>query len=132
MRAGSCVPTAEVTLCRAGCERSRRDAWRANGSVDGAGRDDLPLPRDMNDDLVEREGLQRLLESSAEVDLVAVYESADALTAAIDDDKPDVVVTDIRMPPHGLDEGIALAEDLRASHPQVGVVVLSNYAEPRH
>ncbi len=84
------------------------------------------------DDFLVREGLQRLLEGEAQVELVAVYETADALRAALDTDRPDVVVTDIRMPPNGLDEGIRLAEELRSSHPRVGVVVLSNYAEPRH
>src|SRR5215217_6187303 len=84
------------------------------------------------DDYLVREGLERLLEGEPRVELVASYGTADELEAAIDDDRPDVVLTDIRMPPGRLDEGIVLAERLRASHPQIGVVVLSNYAEPRH
>jgi YesN/AraC family two-component response regulator len=43
---------------------------------------------------------------------------------------PDVVVTDIRMPPSGDDEGIVFAKRLRETHPQIGVVVVSQYAEP--
>jgi DNA-binding NarL/FixJ family response regulator len=84
------------------------------------------------DDYFVRQGLQRLLDAEPEIELVGAYETADALLGSIADDRPDVVLTDIRMPPHGLDEGIALAEQLRKSHPDVGVVVLSNYAEPRH
>jgi DNA-binding NarL/FixJ family response regulator len=84
------------------------------------------------DDYFVREGLRRLLETEPEIELVGAYESADALLASIAADRPDVVLTDIRMPPTGLDEGIALAEQLRTSHPAVGVIVLSNFAEPRH
>lgn len=84
------------------------------------------------DDYFVRAGLQRLLDGEPDIELVGAYETADALLASIADDRPDVVLTDIRMPPRGLDEGIALAQELRKSHPDVGVVVLSNYAEPRH
>jgi DNA-binding NarL/FixJ family response regulator len=84
------------------------------------------------DDYFVRAGLQRLLDGEPDIELVGAYETADALLASIADDRPDVVLTDIRMPPRGLDEGIVLAQELRKSHPDVGVVVLSNYAEPRH
>jgi DNA-binding NarL/FixJ family response regulator len=84
------------------------------------------------DDYFVRAGLQRLLDGEPDIELVGAYETADALLASIADDRPDVVLTDIRMPPQGLDEGIVLAQELRKSHPDVGVVVLSNYAEPRH
>lgn len=57
------------------------------------------------------------------------YES---LLAAVEAERPDVVLTDIRMPPTGLDEGIRAAEHLREAHPDVGVVVLSQFAEPRY
>src|SRR3954469_25434080 len=77
-----------------------------------------------------REGLRRLLEAQPELEVVAVCENLDALLAAVDADHPDVVVTDIRMPPDNLDEGIRAAEHLRETAPNVGVVVLSQYLEP--
>ena len=52
------------------------------------------------------------------------------MLAAVDADAPDVVVTDIRMPPTGTDEGMQVAEWLRENHPDIGVVVLSQYAQP--
>lgn len=72
----------------------------------------------------------RLLESVEDVELVAVCEDASSLRAAVDDASPDVVVTDIRMPPTGTDEGLRIAAELRDSHPEVGVVVLSQFVEP--
>ena len=57
-------------------------------------------------------------------------ESFDDLLDAVAAEQPDVVVTDIRMPPTNLDEGIRAAEQLRTTHPDVGVVVLSQYLEP--
>jgi DNA-binding NarL/FixJ family response regulator len=77
-----------------------------------------------------REGLRRLLEAEGDLEVVAVSESLDSLLDAVAAEQPDVVVTDIRMPPTNLDEGIRAAEQLRASHPDVGVVVLSQYLEP--
>ena len=70
-----------------------------------------------------------LLESSGH-DLVAVVEDLDALLLAVESLSPDVVVTDIRMPPTRTDEGIRAALEIRATHPHVGVVVLSQYIEP--
>ena len=55
-----------------------------------------------------------------------------SLLAAVDNERPDVVVTDIRMPPTSTDEGIRVAARLRETHPEIGVVVLSNYAEPAY
>src|SRR4051812_555897 len=77
-----------------------------------------------------REGLRRLLEAQAELEVVAVCEDLDSLFAAVAADRPDVVITDIRMPPDNLDEGIRAAERLRTTDPDVGVVVLSQYLEP--
>jgi DNA-binding NarL/FixJ family response regulator len=54
----------------------------------------------------------------------------DSLLAAVEAERPDVVVTDVRMPPGDDDEGIQAAERLRRTHPEVGVVVLSQYASP--
>lgn len=84
------------------------------------------------DHYLVREGLRRLLETEPELEVVAVCEDLDSLLAAVDAEDPDVVVTDIRMPPHGIDEGIQAAERLRTTHPDVGVVVLSQYGEPSY
>jgi DNA-binding NarL/FixJ family response regulator len=82
------------------------------------------------DHYLVREGVRQLLEARDEVEVVAVCDDLDSLLDAVAADAPDVVVTDIRMPPRNLDEGIQAAERLRSSHPQVGVVVLSQYLEP--
>jgi DNA-binding NarL/FixJ family response regulator len=82
------------------------------------------------DSLIVREGLVQLLAGSPSVDVVAAYGDIDAVLAAVDRDRPDVVLTDIRMPPSNSDEGIRLADRLREQRPATGVVVLSHYAEP--
>ena len=84
------------------------------------------------DQYLVREGLRRLLETSDEVEVAAVCEDLDSLLAAVAAEGPDVVVTDIRMPPGDVDEGIQAAVRLRESHPHVGVVVLSQYATPSY
>ena len=85
-----------------------------------------------DDHYLVREGVRRLLETEPEIEVAAVCDDLDSLLAAVDAEQADVVVTDIRMPPHGIDEGIQAAERLRVTHPKVGVVVLSQYAEPRY
>jgi DNA-binding NarL/FixJ family response regulator len=82
------------------------------------------------DHFLLREGLQRLLESEDDLEVVAVCESFDTLLEAVALEQPDVVITDIRMPPTQLDEGIRAAERFRATNPDLGVVVLSQYVEP--
>jgi DNA-binding NarL/FixJ family response regulator len=82
------------------------------------------------DNYLVREGVKRLLESQPDVELVGVAEDLPTLEKAVDDHEPDVVVTDIRMPPTSTDEGIQASERIRDSHPDCGVVVLSQYAEP--
>jgi DNA-binding NarL/FixJ family response regulator len=82
------------------------------------------------DSYLTREGIRRVLAQDDDVELVAMCDDLDALRKAIEEDPPDVVLTDIRMPPTHTDEGIALAAELRNTHPSVGVVVLSQYAEP--
>ena len=84
------------------------------------------------DNLLVREGIVKLLELQAGIEIAGVCGDLDALLALVDDVTPDVVVTDIRMPPDGSDEGIRAAERLRTSHPDVGVVVLSQYVEPAY
>ncbi len=80
------------------------------------------------DDYLVREGVRRLLETRSDLEVAAVCDDLDSLLAAVEAEKPDVVVTDIRMPPGETDEGIQAAERLRETHPEVGVVVLSQYA----
>ena len=82
-----------------------------------------------DDSLIVREGIAQLLAGHPDIEVVASCQDFDSLIAAVDDERPDVVVTDIRMPPTHTDEGIRLAALLRERHPEVGVVVLSNYAE---
>ena len=83
-----------------------------------------------DDQYLVREGIRRLLESSDEVEIIAVCDDLDSLLAAVDAETPDVVITDIRMPPGETDEGIQAAVRLRDTHPEVGVVVLSQYTTP--
>ena len=73
-----------------------------------------------------------MFESQPELEVVAVCSDLDSLLAAVDAQPPDVVVTDIRMPPGGTDEGIQAAVRLRATNPDVGVIVLSQFLEPRY
>jgi DNA-binding NarL/FixJ family response regulator len=82
------------------------------------------------DSLLVREGLRQLLAASPSVDVVASYGDVQAVLDAVERDRPDVVVTDIRMPPSNTDEGIRLADHLRESRPSTGVVVVSQYAQP--
>ena len=85
-----------------------------------------------DDHYLVREGVRSLLEAEADVEVATVCEDLDSLLGAVDAERPDVVVTDIRMPPGNTDEGIQVAERLRATHPGVGVVVLSQYAVPSY
>jgi DNA-binding NarL/FixJ family response regulator len=82
-----------------------------------------------DDNLIVREGITQMLSSRQDIEVVASCDDLDSLLEAIEERRPDVVVTDIRMPPTHSDEGIRLAALLRERHPEVGVVVLSNYAE---
>ena len=82
------------------------------------------------DSYLAREGISRALEVADEVELVASCADFDELVQTIDQTLPDVVLTDVRMPPSHTDEGIRLANELRSSHPTIGVVVLSQHADP--
>jgi DNA-binding NarL/FixJ family response regulator len=84
------------------------------------------------DHYLVREGIQRVLESRREFEVAAVCGDLESLLAAVEAERPDVVVTDIRMPPTNTDEGIQAAERLRETSPEVGVVVLSQYASPSY
>jgi DNA-binding NarL/FixJ family response regulator len=97
----------------------------------------VPYPPDVGlrvvvaeDSLLVREGIRLVLTTQSDVDVVAVCTDLPELLAAVTEHAPDVVVTDVRMPPLWTDEGIRAANELRRSHPDIGVVVLSQYAEP--
>ena len=85
-----------------------------------------------DDHYLVREGVARLIETQPDLELVASCDDYDSAAAAVAEYKPDVVITDIRMPPTGTDEGVRLAEHIRTSYPGTGVVVLSQYAEPTY
>jgi DNA-binding NarL/FixJ family response regulator len=82
------------------------------------------------DSFLAREAIEGVLQRADGIELVAACSDLDSLRAVIDETLPDVVVTDIRMPPDNSDEGIRLAAELRSRHPKIGVVVLSQHAEP--
>ncbi len=84
------------------------------------------------DSYLIREFLAETLSRAPEVELVAVCTNGKELQTATDTWHPDVVLTDIRMPPSGADEGIRVAAKLRETSPETGVVVLSQYAEPSY
>ena len=81
------------------------------------------------DSYIVREGVRMLLDQAG-YDLVAAVETYDELIDAVEAHAPDVVVTDIRMPPTRTDEGVRAAREIRAAHPEIGVIVLSQYVEP--
>jgi DNA-binding NarL/FixJ family response regulator len=85
-----------------------------------------------DDDFLMREGVRGLLEARPDLEVAAVCGDLDSLLAAVKAEQPDVVVTDIRMPPGNTDEGIQAAGQLRETDPNVGVVVLSQYANPSY
>jgi DNA-binding NarL/FixJ family response regulator len=82
------------------------------------------------DQYLVREGLRSVLESQEGLEVVAMCGDLDSLLVTVAAERPDVVVTDIRMPPGNTDEGIQAATRLRETDPEVGVVVLSQYATP--
>jgi DNA-binding NarL/FixJ family response regulator len=84
------------------------------------------------DSYLASEGIVHVLERADDVELVGTHGDFDTLVEAIAEEHPDVVLTDIRMPPSNSDEGIRLANELRSSDPEIGVVVLSQHAEPAY
>jgi DNA-binding NarL/FixJ family response regulator len=85
-----------------------------------------------DDHYLVREAINQLLSAEPQFEVAASVEHYDALMHAIEDVRPDVVVSDIRMPPTGVDEGIRMAEQLRDERPETGVVILSQYLEPQY
>src|SRR5919198_2264393 len=84
------------------------------------------------DHYLVREGIRRLLDAQPELEVAAVCTDLESLLASVEAERPDVVLTDIRMPPGNADEGIQAAERLRETSPSTGVLVLSQYSEPRY
>jgi DNA-binding NarL/FixJ family response regulator len=84
------------------------------------------------DDYLVREGITQLLRGEETIELVAVAHDLHSVADAVDEHEPDVLVTDIRMPPSGTDEGLRIARQLREEHPRIGVVILSQHAEPEY
>jgi len=84
------------------------------------------------DNVLLREGISRLVAANEDFELVGVASDLPQLLALAAERVPDVVVTDIRMPPTGTDEGIQAASWLREHYPSTGVVVLSQYVAPKY
>jgi len=99
------------------CEESAGDRTRAIRVVVG------------EDMFLMREALQSIMAELEGIEAARFCGDLDSLLAAIDQERPDVVLTDIRMPPTGTDEGIHVARQLRATHPEIGVVVLSQFVD---
>lgn len=76
-----------------------------------------------------REALEHVMAQAEQIEVVRFVEDRDSLLAAVAEEHPDAVLTDIRMPPTGTNEGIQVAHELRTSDPDVGVVVLSKFAD---
>jgi DNA-binding NarL/FixJ family response regulator len=84
------------------------------------------------DNFLVREGTAALLQTSDEIELVGIAASLDELLTAVEEHKPEAVLTDIRMPPTNTTEGIDAARRIREEHPEIGVVVLSQFAEEEY
>jgi DNA-binding NarL/FixJ family response regulator len=84
------------------------------------------------DNYLVREGVGKLIDLEPDLEVVAACIDYPSLLKAVQQNSPDVVVTDIRMPPTGSDEGIRAANELRALYPNLGVVLLSQYSEPAY
>ena len=82
------------------------------------------------DSFLAREGISRALEGLEGVELVASCAALEELLQAVERLRPDLVLSDVRMPPSHTDEGLRAANELRYSHPAIGVVILSQYADP--
>jgi DNA-binding NarL/FixJ family response regulator len=107
-----------------------RSATNGDGTHDQDGGGDPIRVVLADDSYLVREAVARILAEERHVEVAAVCSDRASLLAAIEREQPRVVVTDIRMPPDLEDEGIQVADDLRARHPEIGVVVLSQYADP--
>lgn len=84
------------------------------------------------DNILVREGLEQMLAAEAGIEVVASCADLPSLLDAVEATAPDVVLTDIRMPPTQREEGIQASDILRTAHPEVGVIVLSQYDDARY
>jgi DNA-binding NarL/FixJ family response regulator len=84
------------------------------------------------DSVLIREGVARIFATAPDIELVGAAEDMESLRALVEELEPDVVVTDIRMPPTNTDEGIRVAVELQKTHPGIGVVVLSQHISTTH
>jgi DNA-binding NarL/FixJ family response regulator len=84
-----------------------------------------------DDAMLTREGVVRVLRDAG-VDVVGEADDADGLLRQVATARPDAAIVDIRMPPTNTDEGLVAAQRIRAEHPEVGVLVLSQYVEPSY
>ena len=84
-----------------------------------------------DDVLLTREGIVRLLQDAG-VEVVGQAGDGEGLLRSVTASRPDVAIVDIRMPPTHTDEGLVAAQAIRAQHPEVGVLLLSSYAEPSY
>ena len=116
------------------CATESADACPPTGSAPARRYDPrVPLRIVLGEDsLIVREGVRRLLAGEPGIEVIAAVGDAASLRDVCEREHPDVVVTDIRMPPTNTDEGIRLAVELRDQHPQTGVVVLSQFADPMY
>jgi DNA-binding NarL/FixJ family response regulator len=85
-----------------------------------------------DDSYLVREAVTHVLDGADNIEVLAACGDSESLLRAVEDKQPDVVVTDIRMPPSDSDDGLKVAAKLRETHPDIGVVVLSQFAEPRY
>ena len=85
-----------------------------------------------DDSFLMREAMRQVLARLPEIEVVAICDHGDRLLDVVDQENPAVVITDVRMPPSGDDEGIRIAHRLRRTHPEIGVVVLSQYSDARY
>jgi DNA-binding NarL/FixJ family response regulator len=85
-----------------------------------------------DDSYLIREAIVQFIAGTPSLELVAMCADGDEIRDAVERLRPDVVVTDMRMPPSGNDEGMRISEFLRAEHPSIGVVILTQHDEPRY
>jgi DNA-binding NarL/FixJ family response regulator len=83
-----------------------------------------------DDSVAVRDVLAQILDRSPDIDVVATASDEPTLLAAIEETRPDVVVTDVRMPPTRTDEGVRVATRLATAQPHIGVVIVSQYSDP--
>jgi DNA-binding NarL/FixJ family response regulator len=97
---------------------------------DGATRRGQPIRIVIGEDMfLMRQALQSIVAELEGIEVIGFYADRESLLDAVDRERPDAVVTDIRMPPTGTDEGIQVAQKLRTTYPDVGVVVLSQFVD---